>query len=83
MLHYLDFDIPVVEEKSAPAEVLSSSGHLPRPTVPGEIQERWANLSENEINGLAENRHSAHTAYQTKWAVKTFTGNIIPCFFVR
>ena len=72
MLHHLDFEIPVVEEKSVPAEVLSSSGHLPRPTVP-----------ENEINGLVENLHSAHTAYQTKWAVKTFTGNIIPCFFVR
>ena len=31
---------------------------------------RWAVLSEDDIDHIAENRHSKHTATQTKWAAK-------------
>jgi len=40
---------------------------------------RWAMLSEAELDEIAENRHSKHTATQTKWAAKVFRGMIRHC----
>lgn len=39
---------------------------------------RWAEMSEESLNQLAENRHSKSTASQTKWAVKAFQGTVTP-----
>ena len=48
-------------------------------TVP-KSEQRWADVSEADLNSLAENRHSSSTANQTKWAVKAFRGwFIISC----
>ena len=39
---------------------------------------RWAKISEQDIDALAENRHSHHTSSQTKWATAAFKGKILP-----
>ena len=41
--------------------------------------ERWADLTNDDIDRLAENRHSKHTATQTKWAVQVFRGEWLYC----
>ena len=43
----------------------------------GENGGRWADVSEKDIENLAANRHSKHTANQTKWAVKVFKGTVL------
>ena len=37
---------------------------------------QWVKMDDKAIDGLAKNRHFAHTGTQTKWAVGVFRGNI-------
>ena len=53
-------------------ETTAGAGAVGEDGGPGEVDPndtgRWAKMEDEAIDGLAKNRHSAHTATQTKWA---------------
>lgn len=59
------------EEAETPETGAQNDGPEPSQDQPSD---RWAMIEEEDIVNLAENRHSAHTAKQTKWAVSVFRG---------
>ena len=65
----------VEEENSTPA----AEHPTPEPAKNTSDRQWWMKMSERNINRLAGNRHSAHTATQTKWAVRVFRGVILTC----
>ena len=62
-------------------ETTTGAGAVGEDGGPGEVDPndtgRWAKMDDEAIDGLAKNRHSAHTATQTKWAVGVFRGKIL------
>ena len=67
-------DVKVEDEADIPKEL---SAEQDPPVQPATT--RWAVLSEDDVDHIAENRHSKHTATQTKWAAKVFRGMFRHC----
>ena len=62
-------------------ETTAGAGAVGEDGGPGEVDPndtgRWAKMDDEAIDGLDKNRHSPHTATQTKWAVGVFRGKIL------
>ena len=67
-------DVKVEDEADIPEELGAEQDPPVQPATT-----RWAVLSEDEVDHIAENRHSKHTATQTKWAAKVFRGMFRHC----
>ena len=68
-------DVKVEDEADIPEEL----GAEWYPPVQPVTTTRWTVLSEDEVDHIAENRHSKHTATQMKWAAKVFRGMYRHC----
>lgn len=65
------------DEAAVPVEPAMELMEWDTPVEPAPT--RWAMLSEDEVDHIAENRHSKHTATQTKWAAKVLRGMLRHC----
>ena len=67
-------DVKVEDEADIPEELGAEQDPPVQPATT-----RWAVLIEDEVDHIAENRHSKHTATRTKWAAKVFRGMFRHC----
>lgn len=73
---FLDVEMPEIEIPMPEIEIPTPAPAEKKPTPQENVNNsgRWAKMSEADLNALAENRHSAYTGNQTRWAVRAFRG---------